>query len=219
MASKQQVVEMLERIDQTLSIGIEAKALSEKDSAYAHEYIRRAVELNNKGRFAEAYATILRTSEWDDFNFRGGVKSIRGFHGELASVITINTTSSEVAFLAPENKQDQIDGIDLHITHPAWQRDAISVQVKTVRLKEHNDAFGFFMYEEWLDYKPSKVDRFIITDPDEPVMFMVDYPALRAKYALKLYNACREQYVSSLFIPVVDLLTEHTEKFLKLRMV
>lgn len=197
MTFQEQAAQFIKRIREVGTAGYTAKALDDVEYSIVLAYCDAATELNAAGRFNPAMKLVLATQKWNQFNFRYGIDSLKGFLHEIVYVVRWNNENDneERARLVPENRETQIDGVDAIVSKPSWSRD-YTVQVKSMETRD--DAF-FTFHKDWVRYDVNKVDRLALVDQSSNIMISLDYRAIVAYTCWKLYDEER------CFMDILDL--------------
>jgi hypothetical protein len=155
----------------------------DRDRSYLNEHdadvAARSIEFYDQqlelGTFSPEYKSKWYRGPWMETSMRYQHNSVRGFCTEMSSVILINLANKDGGLYAKfddrKTKQREVDGTDIMLCNSNWPYD-VPAQVKTITV--NNNKTTFTAYKRFFDPK-YKIDRLILTDPENMFLIHVDY--------------------------------------------
>lgn len=149
-----------------------------RDKLWIDGYIRFCQQIADAGGFEPTCEDILKNMSWNKYNIRYGVRSIRGFAGEVLAVALWNIfVTGSVAILNTGKKEDEMAGSDIFITAQRWKKD-YPAQVKLANL--HNPTSRIYFQPNWFNYR--NLDRFILADITHHSILHLNYEPFTRQY-------------------------------------
>lgn len=119
---------------------------------------------------------------WHRLNFRYGWPSVRGTQAEFLAVIIWNFFNTNTKFrLRTSSKEEQELGLDVAVVNPGWQSDYVG-QVK--ELIRGDNPKQIKIKDDYIQYDPSYVDRLILVDIDNLILYHFDYQEFLDHYEI-----------------------------------